>query len=151
MSLNRVFVAGVTVATAADWNGLQAPWDTYTPTLTNITLGNGSVDARYLRVGKTILVRIVIAAGTTTTYAAAQAQVSLPVSAHATSAQVMPLRLSSSGGQYLGAADINAGGTAAFLAVPTAAADCRLVGMTSATPNPGTTGYLVIEGAYEAV
>jgi len=39
---------------------------TWTPTLTNITLGNGSVTARYVKVGKLVFFTIVLTWGTTT-------------------------------------------------------------------------------------
>lgn len=88
MSLNttpRTWVSGE-VVTAAHMNaevrdaltGIQAAWTEYTPTLTNITLGNGTMTARYWRVGKTITVNFVFAAGTTTTYAAGSLGISTP-------------------------------------------------------------------------
>jgi hypothetical protein len=44
-------------ATAADDQGDYVPmnaWEAWTPTLTNLTLGNGAVVARYVRIGRTI-------------------------------------------------------------------------------------------------
>lgn len=50
------------VVTAAQLNtelrdpitGIQAVWTTYTPTTTNITIGNGSVVGNFTRIGKTV-------------------------------------------------------------------------------------------------
>lgn len=67
--------------------GIQAAWTSYTPTLTNITLGNGTVVARYLQIGKTITVSFLFTAGSTTTYGGAFS-VSLPVTAQAGNASL---------------------------------------------------------------
>jgi hypothetical protein len=45
------------------WGGT---WTTWTPTLGNITLGNGTVTARYQKIGKTVNFRFNITFGTTT-------------------------------------------------------------------------------------
>ena len=37
--------------------GLGAAWTAYTPTLTNITIGNGTLDFSYLQIGKLVIVR----------------------------------------------------------------------------------------------
>jgi hypothetical protein len=93
MGLNttpRTWVASE-VVTVAELNtevrdaltGIQAGWTTYTPTLTNITIGNGSANGGYLQIGKTIFARFIFIAGSTTTYAAGALGVSLPVAANA--------------------------------------------------------------------
>jgi len=41
-------------------------WKTYTPTWTNLTVGNGTVSARYHKVGKLVTVQIVVIFGSTT-------------------------------------------------------------------------------------
>lgn len=90
MGLNttpRTWVAAE-VVTAAEMNaevrdaltGIQAAWTTYTPTLTGITLGNGTVSAQYQQIGKTIRVQILFTAGLTTTYSG-NFSFSLPVTA----------------------------------------------------------------------
>jgi hypothetical protein len=64
-------------------NGLQSAWTAYTPTLTGITLGNGTLTFAFNRVGKTITVRGNFVAGSTTTYSAATLGFSMPVAPHA--------------------------------------------------------------------
>jgi len=84
-------VASNQVASAALWNtevrdainGIQAAWTAYTPTLTGITLGNGTLAFAFTRFGKTVMVRGIFNAGTTTTYSAATLGFSVPVNAHA--------------------------------------------------------------------
>lgn len=56
-----------------------SPWTAYTPALMNITIGNGTVRARYQQVGKTVTGEVLITAGSTTTFSAATLSVSLPV------------------------------------------------------------------------
>lgn len=47
--------------------GLLA-WQAYTPTLTGWGVGNGTWDARYCKMGKTVSIAITFTAGSTTTY-----------------------------------------------------------------------------------
>lgn len=42
-------------------------WDTWTPTWSNVTIGNAVVTARYKQVGKTVTCRLSVALGSTTT------------------------------------------------------------------------------------
>lgn len=48
--------------------GLLA-WQSYTPTLTGWGVGNGTWDARYCKMGKTVQITIAFTAGSTTTFA----------------------------------------------------------------------------------
>lgn len=56
-------VSGTTLA--AD----RTAWASFTPTLTSITLGNGTLTAAYKQVGKRVYVRIILQFGSTTTIA----------------------------------------------------------------------------------
>jgi hypothetical protein len=149
VSLNTTFVAGTTVITAAHMNGIQAAWTSYTPTATNFTVGNGTLTGKWLQLGKTIILRVTFAAGSTTSYTASGMTVSLPTAAVATGIQTMMLRLSTAG-EYVASVSIGAGSSTMALEVQTSSGDCRLTSMKSTSPNPGTTGFLIIEGAYEA-
>lgn len=62
--------------------GIQASWDTYTPTwggTSDPDIGNGVLSGRYMRVGKTITANITIVMGSTTTYGSGTWTLSLPV------------------------------------------------------------------------
>jgi hypothetical protein len=62
-------------------NGIQAAWTAYTPALTNITLGNGSLaGSAYIQIGKTIKFRVLLTLGSTTVISGGM-QFSLPVAA----------------------------------------------------------------------
>lgn len=56
-------------------------WANYTPTLTNITLGNGTMVGKWTLVGATVMGSVRIVAGTTTAYGAGQLGVSIPTAA----------------------------------------------------------------------
>jgi hypothetical protein len=70
-------------ALASQSTGLQygGTWTAYTPTWTNITVGNGTSTGEYLRIGKMVIVKVGLTFGSTTSFAGAFVQVSLPFSA----------------------------------------------------------------------
>lgn len=82
----------VTIATAA------AAWTTWSPTWTNLTVGNGTVTAKYYQSGKFVVCRLTLVMGTTTSVTG-EVSVSLPVTsvAYAGTAGTQPLGL---GGAY---------------------------------------------------
>lgn len=51
--------------TGSEWLAFDSKWQTYTPTLTNLTLGNGTQIAKYFRQGKRITVDWSLVLGTT--------------------------------------------------------------------------------------
>ena len=64
-------------------------WTSWTPTWTNLTVGNGTLTARYTQVGKTIRFRIALVFGSTTSISGAVSH-SLPATA-ATHAGSLPI------------------------------------------------------------
>jgi hypothetical protein len=72
---------------------LQAAWTSYTPTwtasTTNPAIGNGTIAGAYTRIGKTVLFRVNITAGSTTTYGSGQYRISLPVTAGSAAVQLL--------------------------------------------------------------
>ena len=62
-----VLTADSTAATGIKWaaGGGSYPWTTYTPTLTNITKGNGTVTAAYQQIDKLVTVNIYFLMGST--------------------------------------------------------------------------------------
>lgn len=63
-------------------NNMESAWSPWTPTLTNLTLGNGSVVARYLQVGKTVEWRFKFTLGSTSAVGSTP-QFTLPAAPHA--------------------------------------------------------------------
>ncbi len=67
------------------FNVIGGAWTAYTPTITTggspITLGNGTIDAAYKQIDKTIFFRVTLAIGSTTGLPAGTILVGLPVNA----------------------------------------------------------------------
>lgn len=66
------------INTAVD--GIEAGWVAYTPTLTNLTVGTGTLTARYKQVGKTVIVNFRFLLGGTSAVGLVP-QFTLPVTA----------------------------------------------------------------------
>jgi hypothetical protein len=68
-------------------DSLEAGWTAYTPvwtaTTTNPVIGNGTLQGKYKRIGKTVLFRVKVVMGSTTTYGSGQMRWSLPFAPHA--------------------------------------------------------------------
>jgi len=64
MRLDTFFVGPQSIAQGAVVTG----WQNYTPTISNITIGNGTVTAKYRRIGNNLQAWIDFQSGTTTTY-----------------------------------------------------------------------------------
>lgn len=60
-----IYQALMSIAEAIRGSGL---WQDYTPTLINLVLGNGTMKARYIKVGKMVTVNIFITFGSTSSY-----------------------------------------------------------------------------------
>lgn len=67
-----------------NWATLAGAWSTWTPTLTGITLGNGTLEARYLQIGKLVVFNFYFKAGSTSTFSATNFSFTLPVAARFT-------------------------------------------------------------------
>jgi len=62
------YTAGLTsgqVLTAATMNSIGAAWETYTPSFTNATVGNGTVSAAYTQINKLVVGRVSFTLGST--------------------------------------------------------------------------------------
>lgn len=64
--------------TGMKWGGT---WTSFTPTFTNITVGNGTLSGSYLKIGKMIMVRVNLTWGSTTSMSGAFSQFTLPFTA----------------------------------------------------------------------
>lgn len=62
--------------------GTSWAWQAWTPTWTNLSLGNGTVTARYIQTGKTVIARLYLEFGTTSDVTG-NPLFTLPVTAHA--------------------------------------------------------------------
>lgn len=136
------------------WAGLQAAWTAYTPSWTasgtNPSIGNGTIAGSYLQVGKTILVRLNITAGSSTTYGTGNYAVSLPVAANATGRQIIQGDVAI-GSTYRVRGRIEAGASVAQLWTPGTSAGGADRTVTPTAPTTFVSGaVLVLQGVYEA-
>jgi hypothetical protein len=132
----------------AGWTAYTATW---TASTTNPVIGNGTIVARYKRVGKTVLFRVTITMGSTTTYGAGQYSIGLPFAAHASGIQLVEGDALVAGSAYPIRGRVAASGTttALYCSPTTAGNGDRQTGPTTpATFANGST--LTITGKYEA-
>lgn len=66
-------------------------WATWSPTWTNITLGNGVVTAKYTQVGKTVKFKLKLVWGTTTSQTAVDPQFTLPTTSTTDGQNYLPV------------------------------------------------------------
>src|SRR5690242_17937039 len=130
----KTWAPGPPAVTAADlnaeiktpWTGVQSAWTSYTPvwtgTTTNPVIGNGSLNGRYARLGKTLDVFIQITMGSTTTFGSGAWLLTLPTGfafQHVTF--IGSAFDTSAGGDYPLAAATNGSGQVTVKAWPTTA------------------------------
>jgi hypothetical protein len=72
---NQVLMADSAQADGVKWGG---DWQAWTPTYTNLTVGNGTVSARYQQIGKTVNFEYYLFVGTTTAIGSIP-QITMPV------------------------------------------------------------------------
>jgi hypothetical protein len=142
---NKTLSTGTKVGAAA--TDISGAWTAYTPTATNFTVGNGTLTGKYVQIGKTVCVRINFTAGSTSSYTASGMAISLPAAAQASGMQMLLTVLNDNAATQ---ARIAAGASVVNPWALSSAGSSVSAPMSSATFNPGTTSFLVIEGTYEA-
>lgn len=169
MGLNttpRTFVTGE-LETAAIFNaelrdaltGIQSAWTSFTPTWsvssgTAPAIGNGTLSAAYQQIGKTILFRISLTAGSTTTFGSGgQFRFSLPVNPLSTTRLTFATDYfdSSVPSAFSGTTTWDSvNSVVALNATPTTAGNANR-GVTASVPMTWATGDIItINGAYES-
>lgn len=131
-------------------------WTTWSPSWTNLTVGNGTVTAKYTKIGKTVLYRLSFVLGNTSSVGSS-ISFSLPVTSVSYTGTATT--------QVLGRGRILDSGTAAFEAhcvwTSTTTMSVRVLlanatyltdlGLSSTTPMTWTTGdEIYLQGEYEA-
>lgn len=132
-------------------------WNTasYTPALagTGWAIGNGTITGRYCQIGKLIAFQVQIIFGSTSTFAANQPNVSLPVTAGSTQLQhnlLIQFRDASAGALYIGEATIAASATTINLR-SVASATGQTSSLTDTAPFTwATSDEIRISGVYQA-
>ena len=157
----RTWVAGE-IPTAAQFNtelrdalaALQAPWVDYaaawTASSSNPAIGNGTIDASYHRIGKTVDFLVKITMGSTTTYGSGGWRISLPFTAVTTRWRAR-LDVVAANSSYSGTAMAGTGTYVSLWVPPTTPGNPDRA-VTGTVPGTFTTGDMVtVVGRYEAV
>jgi|SRR6185437_3224818 len=129
---------------------LTGVWAAWTPTLTNLTLGNGSVEARYNQVGKTVDYTFRFTLGSTSAVGS-NPQFTLPVASRAGSTLMVlgdVIFTDTGTTNRRGYAQLNAGSTLDIIAFSTTGTS---VAVSATSPHTwAATDVLTVVGRYEA-
>jgi hypothetical protein len=141
-----------------DLNVIGNAWTPYTPTLSNLTLGNGTISGRYMGAGKFTTFSVSLTFGSTTSITGSNSTMTLPVTAKAGNwISTDCAGYDTSANQWYPLAIVTAGAsggasTTAFLIKlwPTTAGN-NIATITSSTPFTWATGDIItVTATYEA-
>jgi hypothetical protein len=136
---------------ATNWATGSLAWQVWTPTWTNLSVGNGSVIARYAQVGKLVFYNISLTFGTTTSISGG-VSVNYPVNATAASMITgTGVVLDSSASKFFQVLTFLVSTSSQTFLVDYGAADGSLAGITASAPFVWTTSDgIFVSGLYEA-
>lgn len=146
--------AAVTPAKLLAGTGTSWPFQSWTPTLTNAVLGNGTVLAAYCQVGKLVTCRLRLTFGSTTTISGIPI-FSLPVTANSEYGTdiyfTQYVNLNAAATTYIGLGRIRSTTTFDIVVLNASATYGGVTGLSSSVPNTWTTGdYMLAQWSYEA-
>jgi hypothetical protein len=128
-------------------------WTTWSPSLTNLTVGNGTTTARYAKIGKTVHFMWWFALGSTSAVGTSPT-ISLPVtlsSAWPTFAHIGTAYIQAAGTQYIGFVGLTSTTVMRPLSVATAGASGTIATLSATAPGTFTTSDdIILVGTYEA-
>jgi hypothetical protein len=147
--------------TAAFWNSnvrdnslelapFFAAWTTWTPSLTGITTGNGTVTAKYLQIGKMVQFRFKFQLGSTSAITGGPT-ITLPVAQASGAHLSFPVLYGDFGLRFHAGMSSTESGVISLFAINTGSAFAETAGISSTVPFTWTTNdSLVANGTYEA-
>lgn len=144
---NYILMADSSATTGLKWSGA---WTTWTPTLTNITQGNGTVTARYYQMGTIVFFDFAFTMGTTSTMGSSPS-FTLPVAAKTTT-QFADGLCHDTGVQYWTGTGFVIGGTSTVYCQYVGPSGLFIInaGITAAAPFTwGSTDVYRLHGFYE--
>lgn len=130
-------------------------WSSWSPTLTNITEGNGSTEAYWQKIANTVLFRILFTFGSTSSISASTT-FSLPTTAITTGMNapnnvIGSAYISAAGTPYVGHCRLNSSTTVRPLVNGAGGTYTVATGLTSSVPGTFTTAdYIYLQGMFEA-
>lgn len=153
----KIADAVVTPAKLVAGTGTSWAWQSWTPTWTNLTVGNGTVDCTYVQIGKTVIVKVQFTFGSTSSVSGSP-QLTLPVTAKAflnsgggTFANGWTTMVDSGSSTQIGMIELLTTTSAQLLAVGTASTYLARTGIGSTVPFTwGTGDYFTGQLIYEA-
>jgi hypothetical protein len=147
------FGAGFTdgdIVDAADLNTIAGAWDSFTVTLTNVSIGNGTATGFYKQIGRTVVYRVLVTFGSTTSVSGS-ITINLPVTGTASQGvHNVFMTDDSTGTTYPGVVSPNT--TAAIVrAINSSATYATQTATSSAIPFTWATSDVIrLTGVYEA-
>ena len=125
--------------------GQLGQWTAYTPTITGLTLGNGTATGRYHRIGDTVHLHISIDIGSTTTMGSAV--IALPFATLSEAGGVATL-IRVGGSRQLGQARVNGSTVTVYAVIPSTGYNAFL---DASTPFTWTAdSFILVDATYEA-
>ncbi|WP_228988585.1 hypothetical protein [Streptomyces sp. DH8] len=126
-------------------NSMFDAWTPYTPTWTssgtNPVLNNGTATGRYLKIGRTCYVSVLITTGSTTTYGSGTYAFGLPFpSANAGVVQLGVARVSGASATWIGQCHVNAGASTAGITTNASATNAAGSNITPTSPETWAAG-----------
>ena len=79
---NKTISGASNTLSAIPVSALTGSWSAWTPTWTGLTIGNGTVQARYIQIGKTVSFELRVDFGSTTALTTTQGEFTLPATAN---------------------------------------------------------------------
>jgi hypothetical protein len=148
--------AAVTPAKLVVGTGTGWAWSSWTPTWTNLTVGNGTVSAKYIQIGKAVFYRIYIILGNTSAVGTGPT-FTVPVASSTDTASqgILPIGrayyLDAGATNYMGAVQLINSTVAAWTIETAGSTYVQLGQVTAAVPFAfGNLDILMSEGFYEA-
>jgi len=153
----QVLTADSTAATGLAWATPSGggTWTSWTPTWTNLTVGNGTVTARYLKVGGLVNFKIQLIFGSTTSVTGRISSTwpVTPSSGNSAQSAAVIVQFEDAGVAPVYGAFFNAGATTSgfeILAINTSGTYAAAAVLSSTVPITWATGdYITISGSYE--
>ena len=151
---NKTISGASNTLSAIPVSALTGSWSAWTPTWTGLTIGNGTVQARYLQIGKTVSFELRVDFGTTTALTTTQGEFTLPATANSSVSRSIFNGLWTS---YSGAAKlimvadtISSTTSAKLFFQDSIASFSPYTSTNTSTYFPGASDEFVILGTYEA-
>jgi hypothetical protein len=145
---DQVLTVDSTTATGLKW--AAGDWLTWTPTINNLTIGNGTISARYQQISKTLFFSIKVTFGSTTVITGSPNIVMNPGSS--VSDAVFSVNILDAGtARYAAQGIMNAGGTNLFLdLIDTTSSRALLTAFSATSPFTwGSGDVFTVSGSYE--